>query len=434
VLVGCPVSEAPLSPESLLLSAFVCQPYHGSEPGVGWAWAMHTASHVEEVWVVTRGGGRVTIEAYFRENPRPPNLHFIFVDEIGVRGPEFLKRLLERKGGLYLTNLVWQWSAYCAVAIQHRCRPFVAVHHVTFAGIRMPSFMGRLGIPFVFGPVGGGERAPWRLRRDFGVKALLSDAVRDVWNLAVGFDPLMRQTFHQAHCIYVTSPETAALIPSRWRGKATIEPAIAVDDAVVVPVRDAVGNDDALVVLYLGRFLAWKGMGLGIRAFAEFAAAQPQARLVIVGDGPAEVRWRRLAERLGIAGHITWRPRVPQYEVPDLFRRSDVLLFPSLHDSGGMVVLEAMQHGLPVVCLDIGGPGVFVDDTCGRVIATKGISPRVLISSLAQALHDMRNAALRRRLGLHARERARAWSWNGKIEMLTGRSVAEGVPESPSRP
>jgi hypothetical protein len=52
----------------------------------------------------------------------------------------------------------------------------MSVQHLTFGVFRHPSFMGRLGIPFIFGPVGGGERVPFRLRMDYGAKGHLVDA------------------------------------------------------------------------------------------------------------------------------------------------------------------------------------------------------------------------------------------------------------------
>src|SRR3546814_19325259 len=59
---------------------------------------------------------------------------------------------------------LWQWLAVGVARDLHRRERFDCVHHVTYAGLRIPSFMGRLGVRVVFGPVGGGERAPWRLR------------------------------------------------------------------------------------------------------------------------------------------------------------------------------------------------------------------------------------------------------------------------------
>ena len=70
-------------------------------------------------------------------------------------------------------------------------------------------------------------------------------------------------------------------------------------------------------------------------------------------------------------------------EVEDRYRSADIFVFPSLRDSGGLVVLEAMAHGLPVVCADLGGPGLIVDETCGRAVSAKGKNKRQLASEFA---------------------------------------------------
>ena len=67
----------------------------------------------------------------------------------------------------------------------------------------------------------------------------------------------------------------------------------------------------------------------------------------------------------------------------------DALLFPSLRDSGGMVVLEALAHGLPVVCTDCGGPGCIVNGCCGRVVQTLGRTRDEVIGGIAEALYDL---------------------------------------------
>ena len=66
-------------------------------------------------------------------------------------------------------------------------------------------------------------------------------------------------------------------------------------------------------------------------------------------------RYRRL-----VRDRVEFIPRVPQLKLFELYDTHDLLLFPSLHDSGGYVVLEALSHGLPVVCLDLGGPNEIV--------------------------------------------------------------------------
>ncbi len=82
---------------------------------------------------------------------------------------------------------------------------------------------------------------------------------------------------------------------------------------------------------------------------------------------------------------MTWSGWVPHDRIADLHRAHDALLFPSLHDSSGNAVLEALAEGSPVVCFDLGGPGAVVDPTCGRVVATAGRSEAACVAGLADA-------------------------------------------------
>src|SRR5206468_4497493 len=167
--------------------------------------------------------------------------------------------------------------------------------------------MGKLGIPFILGPVGGGERAPWKLRRGYSVSGLVYDAVRDVANFLIRFTPFMGTMFASAERIYVTSHETLKVMPRRFRDKVRIELAIGAEElpSVGTLVR-AEKQADSFRILYAGRFIDCKGMHIGLPAFARLAQAAPGARLTMVGEGPAERRWRKLAEELGIADKVDW--------------------------------------------------------------------------------------------------------------------------------
>ena len=166
-------------------------------------------------------------------------------------------------------------------------------------------------------------------------------------------------TFFKATRIYVTSEQTGRLSPRAFRKKAEIRLAIASDE---LTGEDGVSRLDVPVaenmpvhILYVGRFIGWKGMHLGIRAFKQLLHQVPDARMTLVGRGPDENKWRTLASSLGIDQHIDWVPWVERQKLSSMYLSHDIFLFPSLHDSGGLVVLEALGHGLPVVCLNLGG-------------------------------------------------------------------------------
>jgi glycosyltransferase involved in cell wall biosynthesis len=236
----------------------------------------------------------------------------------------------------------------------------------------------------------------------------------------------MLRTFASASTIYVTSRDTRALLPTAHRKKAVIELAIGSEDGAAHHKADLAErrrNDAMFRVLYVGNFQYLKGMHLGMPAFARLLKARPDARLTMIGHGSAKARWQKLAERLGVAANIDWQAWLPRAELAKFYVSHHVMLFPSLHDSGGMVVLESLAYGLPVVCLNIGGPGVIVTNDCGRIIDVAGKSKAEVVAKLGQALIDLTNEETRLRLVAGAGPRCLDFCWDKKVARIYGGAV-----------
>ncbi len=406
----------------VLLSAYACHPTAGSDDAVAWGWATQLARQGVEVWVLTRELNRPAIEAHLEKHGAIPGLYFAYHENHALM--PILRRLRARFR--YFYYYAWQYGAYRVAAKLHEKTPFDAVHHVTWVQGRSPSFKGRLGIPFILGPLAGGEAAPWPLRGVLGLRQWTVDLVRDMWTLLARGDPLVRQTYRQASSIYVATPDSLSLVPAFARPRARVQLAIAFEPSERIRVRDHAPGP-GLKLLYVGRFLGWKGMELGLAAFAQLAQTHPASSLTLVGSGPEEGRWRRKAEPLGIADKLEWIAWLPREEVETLYAHYDALLFPSLHDSGGLVILEAMSAGLPVVCLDLGGPGVIVDETCGIKIAAHGRSRPQVESALGEALLRLAgDASFRARLGAGAVNRSKNFSWSRLFDAVYGEFINRG--------
>jgi hypothetical protein len=106
----------------------------------------------DEVWVLTRSNNQAVIEADPLSNS--DGLHFIYYDL-----PNWALKLKRYSCFTRAYFILWQWGAYREAAKRHREKPFDRVYHVTFASMQFGSFMGKLGIPFIVGPIAGGERA-----------------------------------------------------------------------------------------------------------------------------------------------------------------------------------------------------------------------------------------------------------------------------------
>ncbi len=393
----------------ILISAYACEPGKGSEPGVGWNFAVHMARH-HDIWVLTRANNRPVIEPELARRPIP-SLHFVYYDL--PRWARFWKR---GQRGVQLYYYLWQLGALGVARRLHAEVGFDLVHHVTFVCYWKPTFLPWLGIPYVLGPLGGGESAPKAFWPSLGLRGIVYEAVRETARWLGERDPLVRRSVREALVVLATTPETAARAEQLGAGmvKCVSQVALPKEElTVLAALPDPPPSPTRF--LGLGRLLGWKGQHLGLEAFAR--AKLEDAEYWIVGDGPERRRLERLVRHLGVGDRVRFFAQVPREQVLELLSEVHALVHPSLHDSGGWVCLEAMAAGRPVICLDLGGPAMQVTEETGfRVAAT---SPAVAITGLANAMRALAtDLALRSRMGAAARERARAFAWAQRVRQV----------------
>ncbi len=170
------------------------------------------------------------------------------------------------------------------------------------------------------------------------------------------------------------------------------------------------------VLLFVGRLAPIKGLTTLLRALATAKAdglGPADLRLVVVG-GDKDERWDgerarllRLAEELGVGPWVEFRGPQPQDRLPDYYAAAELCLMPSLYESFGMVALEAMACGVPVVGSRVGGLATTVQDGVTGVLVPEA-DAGALAAVITCLLHD---AARRRRLGLQAAGWARRFGW-----------------------
>lgn len=400
----------------ILLSAYSCLPESGSEPGVGWNWARCIAANGHDVFVMTRTVGRPRIEKYIENHPAE-QMRFVYHDLAG-----FWQLFYRLPLANYLYCILWQRSAAQVACTLHRTERFDHVQHITWCSFRVPSFMGRLGIPFTFGPVGGGEDTPRNLRRGLGLRGRLWDALRRISSAVMA--PWMESTYQSATEIIATTQETADAIPQKYRSKVWSRQSVGIESGLARQRGDGVPpeprrDSSRLELLYVGRLLPWKGLHLVLKAIAHLGASKSSVHLTVIGVGSDLARLRRISRRLKLDSVVSWLGWLPWDALTRLYPQFDLFMFPSLHDSGGMAVLEAMSFGLPVVCLDLGGPAMTVNDNCGRVIATRGFDEDGVVRAISQFLAEVladRGALLT--LSHAARDQAARLTWQANVDAV----------------
>ena len=366
----------------ILLSAYACEPNKGSEPEVGWKWATTLAGLGNETYVITRSNNKKNIEEHLTIN-KISNLKFIYFDF-----PEWFLKIFKRKSNpnSYLYFLLWQIGIFFIVRPYIKKIKFDYIHHVTFVSFRFPSFLCLYKIPFIFGPIAGGDTIPKKLRKNFTFYEKIKEILRDISNYYIKISPLMNLTFFKSSIIYANSEETKKSIPSVYHHKTKLMLAIGMDNFTNNNI-NLNENKKIFNICYAGNLLNLKGLSIMLGTFNQLKKENNNIFLNIAGSGPNETMFKKKADDYKINQSISWLGKIKRCELFELFKKSDLLIFPSLRDSGGLVVLEAMSHGLTVATLNIGGPGQIVNNDCGININVEKKEEDEIIIELSSSIN-----------------------------------------------
>ena len=407
----------------ILASVFTCCPaaapgFTGGEDVLGWN-LIHQIDRFHDVWAITHDEDRASIEAAVKDQPDSGiNFHYVGL-------PKWLRAMLKIQGGHQIYYYLWQVRAYFAARKLHRQQNFDLFHHITYANDWMASFIGALlPVPYVRGPGGGAHRTPKSLKVEYTIKGRIWEQVRSMGQWLFRHDPFFIAGQERAAAIMLCNADSIASMPAKWAHKVHLYPVsgVPLEDLALgdeqSPSYNGTDGSAGFSVLSAGSLIRVKGFGLAVKAFKEFSDKYPDSRLTIYGSGPEQPHLASLVHRAQLERRVEFPGAIPRDVLLRKMAKSDVLLFPSLRDGGGTVVIEAMSVGKPVVCLDIGGPGMHITDDCG--IKVRPGSPEETVSELAEALERLyTDRELRLNLGRGAHNKAaQMYTWERLGERL----------------
>jgi len=407
----------------ILVSAYACNPSATEEsyPGeaiLGWNLVMQL-SRFHDILVITRGYNQKAIEEEIKKG-NISNATFFYLDL-----PKIYFCLLSNFFGFRVYYLFWQIKAYFLARRLNIHFKFDVFHQITFNNDWMPSFIGALlPIPFIWGPVGGGQRVPLSLFAELSLKNRIYENARQIgqwfWRKSI----FRKMCERNARAILVCNQETERKFTCSDK-KIYFFAVNGISPEELSPSFGGKINKNIFYIFYAGRFDAIKGLSLGIKSFAIFTDKHKDSKFIIIGQGPEESRLKKLAHNLDIESKVNFIPWLSRKRLIEEIRKCDVLFFPSFRDGGGAIVVEAMANGKPVICLDIGGPGFHIQEEWGIKIAP--INPDYVSNEAAKALEKLYlDKDLRIKMGIAARKRAEEfYLWDRLGERL--QDIYKGV-------
>jgi len=290
------------------------------------------------------------------------------------------------------------------------------IHRVNPCSINDPTFLAFVNKPLVIGPVLSSTPAPesfrevlWREIRRFKIEATLMEKLRPSDRLArLVFGPMMRSWTHfkKARTIIVGSSVTMDDIPEHLHGRCTPIVYAGVEHGVFTPPAEgAPRHSKGLTrLLFVGRLIPNKAIELLLRACGRLRARHDFELTVVGRSRPwygaflgSVIEEERLGDRVRIIEGM------PRADLVTLYREHDIFCFPSIGDTYGIALLEAMSSEMAVLVSDLGGPGEIAGEAAVRVPV---VTPDQWVADAASALGGLiENPARRAELGRAARAR-----------------------------
>ena len=233
--------------------------------------------------------------------------------------------------------------------------------------------------------------------------------------------PALRPVWRRLSVRIAVSAAAARFVGSRFRGDVHVVPN-GCDVDLFADATPIEGLPPGRRILWVGRLDPQKGFGIALSALEILLARDPHALLVVVGDG----RDRSLMDRMrpGARARVHLVGAMPHERLPGYHAASEVFVAPAIgQESFGIVLVEAMAAGLPVIASDIDGYREVVRDGVEGLLVPPG-DPNALGDALGRVLAD---PALAHRLAGAGRERARRYRWDavvGEVEQAYADAMA----------
>ncbi|MDB9783028.1 glycosyltransferase [Winogradskyella sp.] len=391
---------------TILISAYACEPLKGSEQGVGWNWVLQMAKH-NKLHVITRANNQGPIETHLPKDVAE-NITFHYYDT-----HPFIKGLKNKAKGLYFYYFFWQLGIVQLTNRLKKENTFDYSIHLTMGSIWMPTFLPLLNIPFIWGPIGGGEGIPKPFLSMLPTKNRFVQTLRYFLKYTVYINPFVLIPSYKAVSIITRTNNTKNFIPSIFKNKVKVYLETSMEPSVFNFKKDISIKNKTINLIITGRLVPFKNVISVVNAL-KYISSEYNYQLTIIGSGSEEKKIRNALVLLNLSNKVKFIKETTRNEVLTALSKSDIYLFPSLREGGSWALMEAMAVGLPVICLNWSGMEIITDDA--SAIRLPVTNPQQMPKDLASAICKLiDNPTLRNEMGMHGRERIKnVFDWDAK--------------------
>lgn len=366
----------------LVLAAFI-SPTKGSEYSVAWNYVKHMSKY-NHLTVVYGASGDVLgdcaeMEQFALEHSMP---HVKFVPVHASKITHALN-YLNRKGifpySFYVAFKFWQKQAYQVAKMLLETEHFDLCHMVGPIGYREPGYFWKLGLPYMWGPIGGTNNSPWALVKHLPWKGRLKHIFRSSVNILQMYSSCrVKKALHETDLLLTATTENQKKFHKFFGKESIYLPENCIDGEVCVN-EEKYCHPDTYNFIIVGRQDDRKNSLLFLRSLT-YVRDKQKLHVDVVGDGPACVALQDFASKNKLNDIITWHGQLPRNEAVRLFNNAHMHIITSISEGNPTTIWEAMTYGVPTLSLDHCGMHDTINEESGI---------RIPIHSYQQCVKDI---------------------------------------------
>ena len=371
--------------KNILLIAFACKPNEGSEAGVGWNYINLVKNIMpnDNIYVLT-----------WADEDQPKLLkkyecdfNFIYYD-LGKKYKKFFRKDFTK--GLKLMELyyiIWQKKAIKKIIKEYGKDFFDIVHHITFVSATLPSEFIKLESKFIWGPISSNDLYPYKIgiKKSLYMKLFIKDIMK---NIMRRFSPTFRKDLKEANAIIANTLD----IKDKLKINKDVYniSSIGIERYIYKKFNDIYISGSEFNIAFIGEFMSIKNVDLVLESFAIYNKNfNPNSKLHLIGDGENKFIVDKIIEKENLDKNVIKYGWIKRKDVVKKLKNEiDLLLFPTC-EKAGMVILEAMQFGIPIVGLNYGGPKILTKGNGAKLVEIT--NRKDIILNLSKSIDDIYN-------------------------------------------
>lgn len=350
--------------DTILISAYACEPNKGSEPGLGWNWSIELSKYFNVI-VITRSNNREVIENELSKLGNN-NIKFYYCDV-----SKHLSFWKKGQRGVHLYYWLWQKQCYKLAKHIYSEIKFEYAMSLTFGNMWLPTYLDKLPSKFIWGPLGGGEGVPKALLSVMNKKQKIFEMLRNVNKIFPVTNLRFYTICNKSDIIVVRTEDSKSCIPLKYRSKCITILETGISSKDISYFKNLTGSTEKyneMSFVISGRMVPFKLFPLAIEAFFIANKSYPEATLNIIGDGPDREKCELLVKQLNLQESVVFHGMTSREEALNIMAKSRAVIVTSSREGGSWILFEAMLSKKPIICFNTSGMAVTVDDSIGYLI------------------------------------------------------------------